>query len=431
MQPQVSVNWWDDWFVKFTIIACVLGLGVFIAWAGFVPLSQGIITQGKIDVYSQKKTVQHLEGGIIQHIHIREGQTVQKGDVLIVMQDIQAMSMLETFKNEYYHLVALLNRLTAEAHQKDQITFDEILINQPKLETIITNQQSLFRANQLKQQNELMILDEQQKQLNNELQGHIAQKESLIAQRNSLQSELDRLHRLVQKQLVTVQEVTDIERQLITTKGDIGGVQASIKVVKNKISENQQEIKKHNNVLKEKALDKLPEVEADIKTNLEKMKSMEDVVNRSYVVAPQSGKVINLQFHTVGGVIQAGTKILDIVPENDKYIVKSKVPLIDIDNIYIGKQTQIKFIGLNQRTLPNIYGKVLTISADSILDEYNGAIYYEVIVDVLAEELEKLGQVNILSGMPIETIFEGEKRTVLEYISDPIIDIIEKSLIEE
>lgn len=405
----------------FTIIA--ICIGGFSLWAGMAPLRGAVMAPGAVIVDGKRKSIQHLEGGIVSAIDVRDGERVKANQVLMRLDPTQASAALQQVTARYDAAAALAARLTAEELGRSQVTFPPDLLaqrNNPDVAKLIAGQVAIFKArlNELNSQTEILEQrDGQAKEMIRGLQGQIA------AQREQLKliaEEIKDKTYLLRKGLIPKPQLLRLQRQAAQIRGSMDENITSIARAKQSIGETQLRIaelrtnrvneasKEHGTALKE------------LFDNAERMRAARDVLNRTVVRAPIDGTVMELAVHTIGGVVTPGQTLMEIVPSADTLEVEAKVPVKDVEHVRAGQPAQVRLIGYDMRDTPSLNGTVSWVSADRIDDQKSGVSYYNARIDVDRKQLKSLPQIELYPGMPVEAMVLGGKRTVLDYLLGPI-----------
>ncbi len=407
-------------------------LGGFAAWASLVPLTEGVVASGAVAVDTAHKTVQHLEGGIVAALHVREGSEVKAGELLIALDDTRIRARLDLLESRYHGRLAELDRLRAERRADETIAFsEELLSRRAALAETLATQEDLFEVRRRRHRGEIEILRHRIDQLRQKTRGLEA---SLAAHRRGqalLGRDLKKLRGLYRRKLVEEGALLAREREYEQGAGEIGRLEAEIAQVRVAVGEARQEILQSEHALRSDVADRITVVQQEWFETREQLAAARDVLRRKHILAPQDGKVIGLTAHTVGGVIPPGSPIMNIVPSADRLVIEARVRPTDIDNVRPGQTARLRFPAFSLRSTPELSGRVDRISPDAFRDEETRQSWYAVRILVSEEELAKLGGESIGPGMPVDAMLTGGERTALEYLSDPLVDLVGKALVEE
>jgi epimerase transport system membrane fusion protein len=418
----------------YLIILIVFGfLG---AWAYFAPLGSAVLATGSVAVEGYRKTVQHLEGGIVKALHVRDGDTVTKDQVLVELEDTSSRAQLETLRGQLFSALAREARLIAERDGKTSVNYPEQLknaLNEGRVQEDIRVQDQSFAARRQARSGEIAILKEQRQQLQSKIEGIKAQQHSRNALASSLSKELIDFNAMLKEGYVEKPKVAELERRLAEAEGDKGDLAANIATSQTQISEISLKILQIEKDFQREVMEELSKVQTDLSELREKTQWLTDTVERTVIKAPVAGMVLGLTVHTIGAVIPPGGHLLDIVPQREELIVEAQVSPMDIDRIKIGQQTEIRFSAFKSAKTLKINGKLLTISADRLMDEKNQTSYYLARVSVDKEGLDDLRQndLELVPGMPAEVLINTGDRTFFEYLMKPMSNIFARSFKED
>ena len=414
-------------------LVCALLFG-FILWGSLAPLAQGVVAIGIVEVAGENKTVQHLEGGIVKSLHVREGDTVDAGDLLVVLEDTRPRAEQDMLEARYYGARAETDRLNAELYGREEVVFSsefEPLAGDSRIEEIMRSQIDLFKERRIQHFGEIEILEGRVEQLGEQVNGLTARRDAARQELELLEENVIRLAELHEEQLLTQDELTQSRLDLAQTRGQVGQVTAEIAEAQLAIGETKQQIIQLRNNYRTEISDNLTEAQNRWFESQDRLNAVRDQVLRTRVLAPIAGKVINLQAHTVGGVVSPGQPIMDIVPEEERLIVEAQVRPMDRDNVNEGQEARLRITALKQRATPVLLGEVTLVSADIVTDEDTQIQYYLAEILIPDSELDKLGDKDIRPGFPVEVTFSGSERTMLGYLAEPLAGLIRRAMKEE
>nr|WP_295712807.1 HlyD family type I secretion periplasmic adaptor subunit [uncultured Halomonas sp.] len=412
----------------------IIALGGFVLWASTASLAIAVVAPGSVSIESFKRTVQHLEGGIVEQLLVEDGDKVEAGDTLLVLSDTQTSSQLAIARSQYLINRAMEARLLAEQEGAEMMEIPEDIkdADNPRVQQVIAVQQSLFAARKQSLKSTLEALDEQIVQMREQIEGLEERSRVNVSRINSLRAEAEDFRSLYREGLGDNQRLRELERQVLQYEGDNAEFRANIAQLRSQISENRMEREIQQQEFQKEVGEQLRDAQAQIAEAEEQIISLQDQVERAVVTAPVSGTVVGRQVHTIGAVIRAGDTIMDVVPSNDGFVVEARIPTRDIDNIYVGQFAEIRFSAFNQRLTDVIDGEVIHVSADSFEDEATGEEYYRARVRVTEAGHEKMTeQMQLLSGMPAEVMLRTGERTFASYIAKPITDMLSRALRED
>lgn len=416
------------------IVAIMLVVAGFGGWASTAPLAGGAVAPGVISPDGSRKTIQHLEGGIIGEIQVRDGDVVEVGAPLLTLEDTQARAAYEVLLRQHYDLTALKARLTAEQLGRATVEFPADLLaarDDPEVRDILAVQRHLFATRRESLASRKRVLEQRILQIREKIHGSEAQLGSAEKRLKLAEQELRAKEFLYKKKLVPMSEALEIRRIAAEVEGDRGAFRYAIAESEQKIGETELELVSLDAVRADEIATQLEEVQAELAKVTEQLGASKDTLTRTIITAPVSGTVVDLQFKTRGGVIRSGEPILDIVPAEDDLLIDARVATNDIDVVYPGLPAKVHLSAYSQRTMPQIDGVVRSVSADSLTDEQTGASYYLARVEVDRDQLSGLGtDVHLIPGMPAEVLIVTSERTLFGYLLQPIRDVIRRSLKE-
>ncbi|MCC3303873.1 HlyD family type I secretion periplasmic adaptor subunit [Sneathiella sp. HT1-7] len=420
--------------VLFGLVIIFLFFGAFVGWAAFAPLGSAAIAQGVVSVEGNRKSVQHLEGGIVSEIKIKDGDFVSEGDVLIVLDEVQSKASVEIIRSRRAIALAQKARLIAERDNLDSITFPKWLLerkDEPNIKEAMEGQRNIFDSRRTSREGQITILKQKASQLEEEIKGLEGQVTSSDRQISLIREEIKDVESLVKKSLAKRPRLRALQRNLAELSGNRSQNISRIAQTRQAIGEVELQINELSNAMIDEVVSELRDVQAQIFDLEEQTRASEDVFDRTEIRAPTDGYVVNLQVHTTGGVIKPGETILDIVPDNVQLIVEAQVNTKDIDSVYIGAPAQIRFPAFSQRFSLPAEGKVLSVSADSIEDERTGSYYYLARVQIENLENAEIMVTQLRPGMQADVMILTGERTALDYFVNPIILSFNRALRED
>ena len=418
--------------VSFAIVLALFGgLG---AWSAVASISGAVIAPGSVIVQSHRKNVQHLQGGIVSDILVKDGDVVAPGDLLVRLDETLPKANLGIITSQLDELEARKARLEAERGDLPELKFPEHLTGRnddPIISSVLDGQRSLLHARRESLNGQRSQLQERIGQLQQEIVGLEARRDAKNEEIVLIEDELSGLRDLEKKGLVPKSRVVALKRQAAQLNGDRGRFIAEIARARGRIGETEIQIIQLEKDRRTEVETELREVQTRISELLERKVAAEDQLKRIEVRAPIGGYVHQMAFHTVGGVVQAGETIMQIVPAKDLLLIEARLDPADIDQVYIGQDTVVRFPSFNQRTTPELNGSILHISADVSKDDRGETEFYTAHVTLSDDEMKRLGNRKLVPGMPAETFVQTEARTALSYLLKPLSDQIEKAFREE
>ncbi len=412
------------------LVVMIGGVGT---WASVVPLSSSLIAPGVVTVETNRKTVQHLEGGIVLDLQVREGDTVQQNDVLIRLDDTRVRTQLAVIDGRLDILLAREARLKAEQSGAYLIVIPAKLkdrIADPNIADIMRGQSELFAARRSAFDGSVSVLEQRIRQLQDEIKGLRSQHGAKVRQVGIIRKELRDLRKLFEKGLVPRPRILALERERERLSGETGQHISEIARAEKAVGQTKLEIEQLHLTRRETAVTELREAQAEIFDLNERRVVYEDQRKRIEIRAPQSGQVVGLSVHTTGAVISPGQELMDIVPREDRLVVEARLRPEDVDKVYPGSSANVRFSAFDLNATPELAGTVTTVSGDRMTDPATQETYYAIRVVVTAEEISKLKGMTLRAGMPAEVFFQTGNRTALNYLIKPFLDAMQRSLID-
>jgi HlyD family type I secretion membrane fusion protein len=402
---------------------------IFLGWAALVPLDAGVNAAGQVAVLGNRQTVQHKDGGIVTAIHVREGQHVKAGDVLIELSAPELKASERALTSDYLTLLAQRARLLAEREgRRDFAPPPEFATLSPEdrviADQVMQLQRSEMHARSGAVSAQQSVLGQRASQLVEQQGGYTRQRASLIEQQRQLGEELDGLKSIAAKGFASMNRVRELERQ----EAELKGQQASMESEYARAGEGVGETKMQSLSV---SRDRLEQVESDLKDTqsklsetLPKLVATREQLEHSLVRAPVTGQVVGLDIFTIGGVVAPGQKLMDIVPDGRELVIQAQLKPTDADDAYPGQKAQIRFLSIHNRSVPLFTGTVRTVSADSFTDEKTGRSYFKTEIVVPEAEMNRvravMGNGELRPGLPVEAVLKVRKRTALQYLLEPL-----------
>ncbi len=414
------------------VLLFFVGLG---AWAAMANIASATVARGVVSPEGSRKTIQHLEGGIITEILVDEGASVNAGDPLVVLQETQARASFEELQHKKHLFAAKLARLLSEQASKNEVVYPDWQLSAEQKNSevgeILQAQRDLFAARLDVHEGRKAIGRKRIDELREEISGLQALIKSKHKQLKSLDEELKANQQLVEKKLIPKPVYLKLDRIRSEIEGEMAESVADVARTRQTIGETELQIVSEEAKRLDDIVSKLADTRAELATVNERLNAQRDILQRTIITAPVAGTIHNKKFHTMGGVIRSGQPILDIVPNEVELLIDVRVSPVDIDVVAVGQEAQVNFLAFTARNLPQIGGRVRSVSADSLLDEMTGESFYRAFVEVPPEEMEKLGKtLSIYPGMPAEVLIMTGERTMLQYLLDPLTKSLRRSFRE-
>jgi HlyD family secretion protein len=406
----------------------IFGVG---GWAATAKLSGAVISQGIVIVDQNLKQVQHRDGGIISEITIREGDVIEAGQVLLRLEDTQTKAELKIVQSQIIELSARKARLTAEREGATDIIFpDSLDLKNPEVEAVASGEMHLFYGQRTSRESKKQQLELGIVQIGDEIAGLDGQRESKNDEINLVKAEYLKIKDLVDRKLSTASNLYSINRERMRLYGELSEIAASTARANTRISEVRLQILSIDETSHTEAQRELSLIETRLSELIERRAVIQSRLSRMDIRAPIAGTINELKIHTIGGVISPAEILVTIVPLNSILNVEIKLSPVSIEQVSKDQPARLKFSAFNQRTTPELKGKVSRISPATTRDPVTGEPYYLGYVEIPAEELSKLGDSELLPGMPVDVYVQTDERTVISYLVRPLTDQIGRAFRE-
>ncbi|WP_085741767.1 MULTISPECIES: HlyD family type I secretion periplasmic adaptor subunit [Rhizobium] len=420
------------WMGNLLILVFIVGLGI---WSVLAPLKSAAVASGVIEPESSRKTIQHLEGGIVRRILVKNGDAVISGQIVIELDDTKARSERDSILGQLWDAEGNRARLLAEQAGGDQVTYPEDLRaamdRYPSAGAILTGQQKIFEARRQVMQAEIQITNERIAQVRQEIVGLGAQKTALADRAAISSQELDQVIALSAKGLERKNRLLNLQREKADLDGQQGEVAAQISRAYQVISGAQADLAKLESDRLSEIAQGMRDTEGRIMQLRERLRAIDDQLSRTDIRAPEDGTIMNLRVHTSGGVIGAGEPLVDLLPRSDRLIVSVHVRPEDINLVRAGLEAQVHLLPYNQRRVPLLKGRVEYVSADRLIDTQTGQSYFAATIRVTDERLAKMSDVELVAGMPAQTLIETGESSVAFYAVRPLFDSFNRAFRED
>jgi len=420
------------------LVAVLLLFGGLGVWSVLAPLDSAAIGSGLVIVENYRKPIAHLEGGIVKEVRIREGQHVNKGEVLLTLEDIQPRSQLDQVQGQWLLSLAHEARLTAQRDGKSRITYPTALTarkNDSRAAEAMRLQDQTFQVRKRALDGEIMLYRRQIEQLKQKLIGLNEQKSMREKLVRSFEKERGDLQILASQGYAEMQRVREMERNLAQNEGQRASLESDMSSVELEIGSAELKILRIEQEFQREVAKELAEVQAELFSLNERNRALSDTVKRTTVVAPDDGMVLELAVHTPGEVIRPGQHVLNIVPANEQLMVEVRLLPQDIDQIMVGQTAEVRFSAFRQREMPKIEGKLVMVSADRLVDEtsQDRHPYYLARVMVTPKGIRDLAnlKLELVPGMPADVFIKTGSRTFWRYMTAPFSDLLVRSMRED
>jgi HlyD family secretion protein len=410
------------------IVVGALVFGLF-GLAALVDIRGAVIAYGQVSVESKVKKIAHPTGGVIAEIYVRDGQRVKAGDALMRL-DSRVSGVSATVSGEGLdQLMAQRARLEAERDGRDSLRFPAELLRRqdPSAKLAIAEEARLFRLRQEARVGQQAQLRERVNQLEQQIRGFQSQIHASNRQTALIQPELDGVRQLWEKKLVTINKVNQLERTAVDLDASVASLNANIAQARARITETRQQSIQLEQDARSQAGAELAEVMKRLADQQVRSVSTDDEFDRSVIRAPYDGVVDKMAYTTIGGVVPAAQTIMEIVPDSDRLTVEAKISPADVDQVGIGQPATLRFSAFSAQTTPELKGKLAHVSAETTVDERTGSSFYTVRLDVEQDELRRLGGLKLVPGMPVEAFIQTGERSLLSFITKPLLDQINRA----
>jgi len=408
------------------LLVIALTFGGLGAWAALAPLDGAIIAPGVVKVNGTRKTVQHLEGGLVRQVHVRDGDVVRAGDVLVTLADERASANLDLLAQQLDQETARVARLSAQRDLADRIEFPAELQRRagtPRVAALLQRERSLFQAMREALQRHTTLTEQQIAQTREELAGVQVQSNADDAAAKLMQEEVSVYEALQQQNYVAGTAVLRLRRSHEEYQARRGERQSAAAKARQHITELELALAARRNDFLQTANDQLAQSAARLGELQERHRAALDQVARQRVVAPIGGTVVALRLFTLGGVVRPGEALLDIVPRDEGLIVEAQVNLDDVDQVHPGQAAQVRLTAFNSRSSPLLEGRVVYVSADKLETERGDRSFYLVRVALPPQA----GTEAMQAGMRAEVFLKTAPRTALQYLLEPLTSALQRA----
>ncbi len=406
--------------------------GGFMAWAMLAPLSEAAIAPGMIKVEGTRRTLQHLEGGMVREILVRDGDRVREGQVLMRLDDVQSGATVAGLVAQRDAFMAQQARLTAEIARADQVIFPPELLasREPRAMEAVSGQRALFQARQASLTSQISVLANRREQAVGTITSAQGQIEAARRQLTLLVQEEAMRRGLVQQGLARLPELLALQRQLAATEGLIADLTGQIRRANAAVEEADSQTRQAVDQRLQEVGTELREVVGRIAEVEERLRAASDISTRRDIVAPEDGTIVNLRVFNLGAVLRPGDPAMELVPVRDRLIAEVQVQPMDIDVVFTGLPAEIRLPAFKQRLVPFLHGEVSFVAPDITIDPQTRVSHYRAHIRIDAEQLARLPAVFLTPGMPVEAHIQLGSRTFWRYITQPVVDSFHRAFQE-
>lgn len=425
--PKLALNK----YMRLSYMSLFCLIFVFGGWTVLAKIQGAVVASGQVAVEGKPKIVQHLEGGIISDIAVKEGDFVTKGQTVVKLDALILQANLEAAETRYFENQALTNRLLSEQKGFDRINWSREMLNQrsnPRVKLAMSGQQQLFEARREAITGEVDQLNQRLEQLRGEDSGLISEIEFTQSELNLVEQERLRMTDLLRQNLVARNRVTQLELDSTRLRNASSKLTARREGLRSGIQETQIQIAQIWRLREEQILTDLRTSQTQSDGFSEVLKTVSTKAKLVQIEAPVSGIVHEMTATTIGGVIAPGQEIMQIIPQRDALIINAQVMPQDIDQVSLGQETNVIFSALKQSAAPELSGVVSYISADNLIDPITGSSYFNVEISIEDSQLSKLQGQTLIPGMPADVFVQTQKRSVFDYLTSPLKDTLKKTM---
>ncbi|MFY0613148.1 MAG: HlyD family type I secretion periplasmic adaptor subunit [Hyphomicrobiaceae bacterium] len=419
----LPMNWRP--FALAGYLTIFLTFGVAGGWAAVTMIDRAIVAQATVSLETNRKVVQHYEGGIVQEILVKEGDQIETGQVVVRLQQVQAKANKALLEAQLMSRRTIEARLQAEREDANEIKWPEDIKKRqtrPGVARVMADQTNQFQERRSALKGQVAVLKSRIEQLKNGIQGLELEQRATKEQVSYINRELEGMRRLREDDLIPITRLYSMERERTRLEGAIGRAAADIAKSKAQISETEIQIAQLKKQRQEEVSGQLAEIRQGITDHREKLTVAQDVLKRIDIVSPRSGSVQNLKVAARGQVIRSGEPLMEIVPDSEPFVVHAKFAPEDIDGVQAGQTVEIRFISFDMRNTPVILGKLETVSHDSLVDESTRLPYFLGVISIARTKIPEDMRKRLRSGMPAQVIAAAGERTVLNYIVSPLLN---------
>lgn len=435
-QPDPSEETWSARQpLTLGIVVLLILVGGFGSWAVFTHIAGAVVATGRIEVDQNRQVVQHIDGGTVEEIFVRDGAIVEKGDVLLRLDGSTMRSELAITEGQLYEIKARRARLQAERDGDESVPFDEdiMIISEanPAIAEVMEGQRNLFFARRESLDRETEQLTKRHGQIESQIEGIDAQIVALDIQLEFMREELTDQQTLLDSGLAQKSRILALRREEARLSGTLGELQASLAENQGRMTEIDIQIIGLVNQQREEAITQLRDTLSREFELVEQRRALKERIGRLEIKAPLAGVVYDMRVFAEQSVIRSADPVLYIIPQDRPLIISTRIQPTNIDQVYPGQEVSLRFSALDARTTPQLIGSVMRLSADAFTDEQSGASYYTAELVLKEGEIERLpDDVTLLPGMPVEAFIKTDDRTPLAYLVKPLADYFIKAFRE-
>ncbi|MEO0566860.1 MAG: HlyD family type I secretion periplasmic adaptor subunit [Pseudomonadota bacterium] len=421
-----------DVIARLGVLSCILMLISGFAWMQYTLITGAVIASGQVLVRGAPKQVQNLDGGVVDRIFVEDGDLVKAGDVMMRLDSSLLQINLDIFRNRLAEILTREARLMSEQGGLDEpeFVFSEKETEGLDLEQHFAGQREIFVARREVLEGRKEQLAERIRQFRNQISGVEAQITAGQEQLSFVEQELDSQRKLQNQGLARESQVLELQGRQSALLGQVAEHQSELARIENSIRDTQLEILQAEREFKEQVVTELRETTAEREELQLQIVTAEKQLERIDILAPADGVVHEMQVTTEGGIVSPEVTIAEVVPVSDGVEFELRVAPDAIDQVYLGQPAKVIFPAFNLRITPEIFGSVAGISPTSVTEQATGESYFRVDLDLPEEEIGKLGPVELIPGMPVEAFLQTNERSVLQYLTKPLTDQLDRAFRE-
>jgi membrane fusion protein, protease secretion system len=416
------------------LLTLAMGFGGFVLWAGMAPLDEGVPSSALVALDTKRKAVQHLSGGIVKQVMVREGDLVTEGQTVVELDGAVTRANYESVRQRYLGLRAMHDRLLAEQQGSPDISFHADLqdaADDPWIKSQLLTQEQLFRSRQALLRAELRGIEESILGQQSQQEAYQRMMTGRRMQQDLLVDELEHTRSLVSDGYAPRNRQLELERALVENMTSIAELQGNIQRTMRSVAELRQHAIVSRQTYRKELESQLTEVAREVQSDAEKFVAVKAELGRTEIKAPASGQVVGLSVQTVGGVVQPGQVLMDIVPEGEPLLLEARIAPHLIDKVHTGLLADVRFTAFAHSPQLVVEGEIASISKDLLTDQKSGMSYYLARVVVTPTGMDALGQRRLQPGMPAEVVIKTGERSLLTYMLDPLVKRVAASMKEE
>jgi membrane fusion protein, epimerase transport system len=417
--------------VRYGLLVLLLGLAPLVAWMALAPLASAVVAPGVVKVDLNRRPVMHAEGGIVREVRVRIGQRVAEGETMFVLGDVAVNADMQRWDSRVHSERASLARLEAEQTGAAAVAFPADVLEAARtdagLTELLSKERSLFEARRGALTSQVALLRSQQVKVNQETKALHAQIERAGEALKLQGQELSANQGLLKEGFISSARVTQIEAQMADYGVKLEERRGELARSEQKLVDTSLRIKGMENEYRQQASDQLKVTQARLAEIQQEQRKTGDAAKRQVITAPASGEVMDLKVTAPGAVIPPRETIAEIVPDNQQLIIEALVRPEDINRVQRGQAAQMRFTAFAYRSTKLVDGKVKYISGDRMVDRQSNSAFYVAHIEAEASKLKEAGDLKLLAGMPVEVYIEGDKRTVFQYLMEPLTQVVQRA----